>query len=107
MACISERGRTELELIRVGKVPPVAEKRAPVELLAALPSEDCGCPEELWMMDGIIYLIHFEQDSRGEITSFHGEYEGEQFERDARTFGELRAALFHAHQEIIERPERA
>ena len=92
---VSERGREELKGLRIGKAPDVTGTRAPVELLACVPSEECGCPEEIWQIEGIIVLIHMEEaDGIGEGFFFGGDFE---YERrfECSNMNGLRAAMFN------------
>lgn len=45
------------------------------ELLEARPSEECGCPEELWMMASLEVIIHLEPDGTGHILIDAGDWE--------------------------------
>lgn len=45
------------------------------EMLEARPSEDCGCPEELWLMANIEVTIHLEADGTGHILLDAGDWE--------------------------------
>ena len=93
---ISPEGAVELASLRVGPVPPATEGGPPVALLARLPSDVCGCPEELWRVDGIIYLIHMEEDGSSEILIYTGEEEHERAST-ATTLCTLRAEMFALH----------
>lgn len=96
---ISEAGAEELASLRIGKAPKPTG-HAPIELLARVPSEECGCPEELWSIDGIIYLIHMEEAvGTGEIFTFAGDEETERTV-SAITLDHLRAAMFRQHAEL-------
>lgn len=50
----SEHGAEELAAIRVGGAPTPTGGTAPIELLARVPSDECGCPEELWQIEGLM-----------------------------------------------------
>ena len=79
MNYISPEGFEVLCDLRVGDPPPVTESvTPPVQLLACVPSEDCGCPEEIWRINGIDVLIHLEEDGTGEMFVFAGDYEIEE-----------------------------
>ena len=69
-AYISALGSECLRGFRLGPpLKPVGRPTATHPLgqqLAALPSEECGCPEEIWVASGIIVLIHFEEDGTAE-----------------------------------------
>lgn len=90
---VSDAGREFLSEIRVGGLVPQVQGRAPVRLLACVPSEECGCPEEVWQIDGIEAVIHFEANGSSEMFLFCGDWEGE---RSVLCQGmpDLRAALF-------------
>ena len=45
------------------------------ELIAARPSEQCGCPEEEWIIANLGLLIHFEEDGSGHIIIDGGDWE--------------------------------
>lgn len=49
------------------------------ELLEARPSEDCGCPEELWMMGSLEVTIHFEENGEAHIFADAGDWDGDKF----------------------------
>ena len=38
-------------------------------------SEECGCPEELWLMGNIEVTIHLESDGSGHIIADAGDWE--------------------------------
>lgn len=102
---VSQSGAEELAGLRVGPAPKPTGGPCPIQLLAALPSEDCGCPEELWQMDGIMYLIHMEEnDSTGEIFTFAGDFETETLVQ-CDTIEDLRAEMFQAHADLMRRGE--
>lgn len=77
--------------------------QAPVKLVAQVPSEECGCPEELWIIDGIEAVIHFEKDGRSEIHLMAGDW-NEEKTFECRNMPELRAALFSWVAELGEEP---
>ncbi|MBW4983701.1 hypothetical protein KZZ07_14235 [Mameliella sp. CS4] len=95
---LSDEGASELAAIRVGDtLVEVTDGRAPIELLARVPSDECGCPEELWRIDGAIYLIHMEAEAgTGEIFAYYGDDEHEWPVR-AETLDHLRAQMFERH----------
>lgn len=71
-------------------------------MIASLPSEDCGCPEEVWSIHGIIYVIHFESDGSGELTSFEGEDDAQQTPYDdVQDMNHLRVKMFEYHAALI------
>lgn len=90
---LSERGRSELNMLRIGEAPAATGGRPPIEMLARVPSEECGCPEELWSFDGLLLLFHFEADGTSDAFIFAGEWEKETSFR-ARNLDELRALSF-------------
>lgn len=91
---ITKDGFQSLCNIRIGTPPPVTEGvKSPVTLLAALPSEDCGCPEELWRIGTVEMLIHMEQNGDGHILLFTGDDDREWIVA-ARDMNDLRAEMF-------------
>lgn len=89
---VSEKGAQALQTLRVqSSVAPVG--RAPIELLARVPSDECGCPEELWRIDGIDLLFHFEADGTSEAFLFTGDDELNT-QLIASTLDDLRAKAF-------------
>lgn len=90
---ISSEGAVELKSLRVGGAPDATGGLAPVRLIARCPSEECGCPEELWIVDGVEMLIHIEPDGRGDVLLFLGD---EEVERTFECAGlaDLRAKAF-------------
>ncbi len=57
-------------------------------------SEDCGCPEEDWEINGLFTTIHLEPDGTGHIFIDSGEWEDEKLV-DAKTMPELRQAAIN------------
>lgn len=45
------------------------------KLLEQRPSEDCGCPEERWIMGKIEVTLHLEEDGSGHILVDAGDWE--------------------------------
>jgi hypothetical protein len=91
---VSPQGREELVGLRLGLVPDVTGGSPPVELLACVPSEECGCPEEIWLVNGLTILIHMEaEDGTGEAFIFAGDWEAERSFQCANING-LRSAMF-------------
>lgn len=90
---VSRAGAEVLADLQVGNAPPPTGGRPPVELLACVPSDECGCPEEVWRIDGIDALIHFEADGSSEAFLFAGDWEAERHFTCA-TMAALRAELF-------------
>lgn len=102
---VSNRGTEELDVLRVGGAPVPTGGRPPIELLSRVPSEECGCPEELWLIEGILYLIHMEvEDGTGEIFVFAGDFE-EEYQIEVATLEELRAEMFAINAIHIRTPE--
>jgi len=93
-AYISPAGVSELECIRVNYKATPTGGAAPIELLARLPSDECGCPEELWRIDGLIILIHFEADGSCEMHTYAGDWESTNHFTGMHTMAELRAEMF-------------
>lgn len=56
-------------------------------------SEECGCPEEEWVIDKLVVVLHFEPDGSGEITIDAGEWEIQE-RHPAQTMEELRSIAF-------------
>lgn len=54
-------------------VPPLCDFEC--ELLEQRPSEECGCPEELWLMGNIEVTLHLEADGTGHILLDAGDWE--------------------------------
>lgn len=93
---LSNEGIQSLQDIRVGWKPELGSYAAPapIRLLARLPSDECGCPEELWHVDGIEVLIHLEEDGRSEIFIFLGDDTVEETVYFPKDINELRAHMF-------------
>ena len=49
------------------------------KLVEARPSEDCGCPEEEWIMDTLVVTIHLEEDGSSHIAIDAGDWEHDWF----------------------------
>lgn len=60
-------------------------------LLSQHPSEDCGCPEEEWEMNGLFVIIHLEADGKGHAFIDCGDWEDEKL-FDVETMPALREA---------------
>ena len=91
---VSERGFQSLCDIRLQTPPPVTpDVRAPVQLLACVPSEECACPEELWVVSNVEVLIHMEENGDGHIIVYAGDEEIEKTVA-ARDINDLRAEMF-------------
>lgn len=98
---ISDLGASVLSEIRVGGDWAQTGGRPPIELLAQLPSDECGCPEELWRVHGIDALIHFEEDGSCDILLFAGDWEAEG-RVEAENMAQLRAQLFEWVEGLME-----
>ena len=90
---VSTRGFESLCDIRIG-TPPSPTGSAPVRMIAALPSEECGCPEELWIVNTFEVLIHFEASGASEMFVYTGDYEIEKSFEGCRNMNDLRAKMF-------------
>lgn len=90
---ISGEGAAELATLRVGAAPDQTGGEAPVRMMARVPSDECGCPEELWIIDGITLLFHLEEDADSDAFIFTGEFEAETSIK-ARDLDDLRAKAF-------------
>ena len=62
-------------------------------LIHSGPSEECGCPEELWRVGSLEALMHLEENGNGHIIIDAGDWE---LERDVTTTGieDLRRQAF-------------
>ena len=60
-----------------------------VKLVSSQPSEQCGCPEEDWVMDNVEVTIHLEEDGSGHLLFYGGDWEHD-FEVDCSDMTELR-----------------
>lgn len=49
------------------------------QLLTQRPSEDCGCPEEEWIMNSLFIIIHLEDDGTGHVFMDCGDWDSDQF----------------------------
>ena len=91
---ISELGAAELRDIRFANEHYLPTPGTPpIELLARVPSEECGCPEELWRIDGLIVLIHMEEGKTSEIHIYYGDDE-QTHVVIAESLEQLRAKMF-------------
>lgn len=101
----SPQGAEELANIRVSGALKPTGGNAPIELLARVPSDECGCPEELWRIEGLIYLIHMEEEAgTGEIFLYAGDFEEEQ-QVQVATIEDLRAEMFSMNALLMRRGE--
>lgn len=97
---VSRKGAEALADLRVGDVPKETGA-APIEILARVPSDECGCPEELWRLDGIDLLFHFEDDGSSDAFIFAGDWELETALK-ARSLDDLRAKAFQWFADVID-----
>lgn len=79
--------------LRGGPHPVQPESAAPIRLVSTLPRDECGCPEEIWIVHGLIYTIHFEPDGTGEISIEGGDWD-DSFAQAKTSMDHLRAAMF-------------
>lgn len=100
----SQAGHAELKSLRIDGAPEITSGAAPIELLARVPSEECGCPEELWRIDGIELLMHFEDDGSSDLFIFAGGFEAENTV-NARSLDDLRAKAFQWFADTMDTPE--
>lgn len=98
---VSPRGEEELTSIRVNAAPSATGGSAPIEMLARVPSDECGCPEELWLIDGLTLLFHFEEDGSSEAFIQAGDWELETA-IEARSLDDLRAKAFQWYSDTID-----
>lgn len=59
------------------------------KFVSSQPSEQCGCPEEDWIMGNIEVTIHLEEDGSGHLLFCGGDWEHD-FEVDCSDMNELR-----------------
>lgn len=95
-------GDSFVSTVRVSPPPPITHGPAPILMIARQPSEECGCPEEWWRIDGLEYIIHMERDGTGDILIFAGDWEQEHNVK-ARGLDHLRALMFSKHADIMEK----
>lgn len=98
---VSAEGLQKLQELRVRTDAQITgnPSAAPIRLVARTKSEDCGCPEEHWVIDGLEYLIHMEEgDGVGEIFGFYGDWDFE-IQVAALSIDDLRAEMFKTHAE--------
>lgn len=101
---VSGEGAEQMNFFRaVGNLKPTGGK-APVELLARTPSDDCGCPEEPWRVDGLLLLFHFEADGSSEAFIFAGDWETETI-LNAVSLDDLRAKAFQWFADLMDSGE--
>ena len=97
---ISDEGANVLNVMRVGSRLS-AKGAEPISILARVPSDECGCPEELWRIDGLDLLFHFEEDGQSEAFIFAGDWEMETT-LQARSLDDLRAKAFQWFADIMD-----
>jgi hypothetical protein len=99
-------GDKSLEYSRVaGPLPAVDQPhKCPIVLVARVPSEECGCPEEHWRIEGFDYIMHLETDGTGDMFLFAGDFELEK-NVPAATLADLRGNLFTWHAELMNSQE--
>jgi hypothetical protein len=73
----------------------------PIEFVATRPSDECGCPEEEWLIGSITLTLHNEPD--GSIHAFldSGDWDAEQMFPDLRALDAARPAVFDWAQRFI------
>lgn len=98
---ISPNGVDDINMLRIG-FEAKAVGNPPIELLASLPSDECGCPEEFWRINGVLYMLHFESDGSGELTAFDDEYEPKQIVHKVKDMNQLRVEMFVYHAKLEE-----
>ncbi|ABF64374.1 hypothetical protein TM1040_1641 [Ruegeria sp. TM1040] len=97
---VSDDGAETLADLRVGSTLK-PQGTAPISMLARVPSDECGCPEELWRLDGIDLLFHFEEDGQSEALLFAGDWEMETT-LQARSLDDLRAKSFQWFADVMD-----
>jgi hypothetical protein len=55
----------------------ILESGLQCQLLEQRPSEECGCPEELWLMGNLEVTIHLEDDGSGHIIADAGDWDAD------------------------------
>ena len=90
---VGREGEQELLALRIDAAPKATGDSAPIEMLARVPSEECGCPEELWRIDGILLLLHLEEDGDSDAFIFAGDWDAETTIK-AHDLDDLRAKSF-------------
>lgn len=101
---VSAAGSQLLGDLRLGE-PPAVAGTAPVTMLARVPSEECGCPEEIWRINGLDLLFHFEEDGTSEAFIFAGDWERETA-LEARSLDDLRAKAFQWFADLMDVEEK-
>ncbi|VCU58242.1 hypothetical protein EPIB1_1140 [Tritonibacter mobilis] len=97
---VSDVGAETLSDLRIGSILK-PEGKAPISILARVPSDECGCPEELWRIDGIDLLFHFEKGGKSEAFLFAGDWELETT-LEARSLDDLRAKSFQWFADVMD-----
>lgn len=90
---ISPEGARTLADLRISSDLPEPVGEPSVQQLARVPSDECGCPEEPWRVEGMVVLMHFEADGSSEAFLFAGDFEIERVFQ-ARDMADLRAHVF-------------
>ena len=62
------------------------------QFIIARPSQECGCPEEVWLFDNIETTIHIEPNGFVHVLLDAGDWDDEQTLPNHRTIEEGRAA---------------
>lgn len=75
------------------------------ELVSQHLSDDCGCPEEEWIIHGLFVAIHLETDGTGHAFIDCGDWEDERL-FNVTTMPELRAQTVNWISSIPISPER-
>lgn len=66
----------------------------PREFVNARPSEECGCPEEEWLVAGLTLVVHLEPDGTGHAILDSGDWDAEEVFRRVATIDDVREAAF-------------
>lgn len=101
---ISREGLGVVNSLRTKQLDLESSDKPPIQMLAQLPSEECGCPEEVWRVDGMILLFHFEDDGPCHAFIDAGDWEMET-QISARSLDHLRALSFGWMADIINQPD--
>jgi len=73
-----------------------------VEFVETRPSDECGCPEEEWLIGGVTLTIHAEPDDSLHAHLDAGDWDAEIFFSDAPTLDLIRPRVFDwAHGVIM------
>lgn len=90
---VSAEGRDLANLLRMKPIEMTKRSGPSVALLAELPSEECGCDEEIWKIDSLYAIIHMEEKGDSEIIMFFGE-DTEERSVPCDNIEQLRAEMF-------------